>query len=213
MKPPLHKAPSAQDRRIEISLREVGQLFNTMDPSPFFEKDLDADAEEFIVSWAEEIHHTEPLTLVIHVAEPPAEDEQQPAVEKAVQHYFAYRAGLGRLEFRRLMREGRESLITGLVFLTACLVISEMLIKLSGNPMISVLRESLTIGGWVAMWRPMETYLYAWRPLHRRNSVFTRMSRMKVELRLRKPRAAVQHPASETAPVSPPPPAPANPGT
>jgi hypothetical protein len=30
--------------RIEISLREVGQLFNSMDPSPFHEKDLDHDA-------------------------------------------------------------------------------------------------------------------------------------------------------------------------
>lgn len=207
MKTPSRKSGTGQVRRIEISLREVGQLFNTMDPSPFFEKDLDADAEEFIVSWAEEFHHTEPLALVIHIAEPPAEDEQQPVVEKAVQHYFAYRAGLGRLEFRRLMRDGRQNLITGLIFLTVCLVASEMLINLSDNPMISVLRESLTIGGWVAMWRPMETYLYSWRPLHRRNTIFTRMSRMKVELRLHKPRAVAQHPASEAAPAPAPTPA------
>ena len=38
--------------RIEIKLRNLNQLFNTMDPSPFLEKDLDADAEEFIVNWA-----------------------------------------------------------------------------------------------------------------------------------------------------------------
>src|SRR5258707_10948990 len=41
-------------RRIEIYLENLEQFFNSMDPSPFHEKDLDDDAEEFIVSWAEE---------------------------------------------------------------------------------------------------------------------------------------------------------------
>ena len=36
--------------RIEIYLDRIEQLFNSMDPSPFHEKDLDRDAEEFIVS-------------------------------------------------------------------------------------------------------------------------------------------------------------------
>jgi len=36
---------------ISLKLRDTNQLFNSMDPSPFIEKDLDDDAEEFIVSW------------------------------------------------------------------------------------------------------------------------------------------------------------------
>jgi hypothetical protein len=39
---------------IEIKLQEFEQLFNTIDPSPFHEKDLDHDLEEFIESWAKE---------------------------------------------------------------------------------------------------------------------------------------------------------------
>lgn len=35
--------------RIEIRLHNLNQLFNSIDPSPFHEKDLDHDAEEFIV--------------------------------------------------------------------------------------------------------------------------------------------------------------------
>src|SRR5438309_11067022 len=37
---------------IRLKLHDLAQLFNSMDPSPFIEKDLDAGAEEFIVSWA-----------------------------------------------------------------------------------------------------------------------------------------------------------------
>jgi hypothetical protein len=33
---------------IELKLRKVNQLFNTLDPSPFLDRDLDADAEQYI---------------------------------------------------------------------------------------------------------------------------------------------------------------------
>ena len=36
--------------RIELRLRRIEQLFDSFDPAPFHEKDLDRDAEEFIVS-------------------------------------------------------------------------------------------------------------------------------------------------------------------
>jgi hypothetical protein len=48
-----------------------------------------------------------------------------------------------------------------------------------------VARESLTIAGWVAMWQPMEIFLYQWWPLRRRGRIFEKMSRMKVEVRKR----------------------------
>ena len=38
-----------------------------MDPSPFREKDLAIEAEEFIVDWARELPKHEPLLLTIHL--------------------------------------------------------------------------------------------------------------------------------------------------
>ena len=51
---------------ISLKLRDTSQLFNSMDPSPFIEKDLDDDAEEFIVSWAQEFSPNAPIKLRIH---------------------------------------------------------------------------------------------------------------------------------------------------
>jgi hypothetical protein len=39
---------------IQLNLRDINQLFNTIDPSPFQERDLDRNAEDFILSWAQE---------------------------------------------------------------------------------------------------------------------------------------------------------------
>jgi hypothetical protein len=56
---------------IEVKLTELNQLFNSMDPSPFHERDLDHDAEEFIVSWAQEHPKQHDLKLLVHLAKRP----------------------------------------------------------------------------------------------------------------------------------------------
>jgi hypothetical protein len=169
--------------RIEINLRDVNQLFNSMDPSPFHEKDLDHDAEEFIVSWVQEYHRHDPVTLVIHLQQLPVAHDARQLVEKAIHNYFAYRARLNRLEFNRLMKQGRMSLGIGAVFLAACLTVGNLLsVHTGGNALMLLLRETLMIAGTVAMWRPMEIYLYEWWPLRRRGQIFEKMSRMKVEV-------------------------------
>jgi len=175
--------PERASHRIELNLREIGQLFNTMDPAPFQEKDLDGDAEEFILSWVREFPLDEPVALVVHLNEFPADQNPQSAIEQGVHHYFAYRARLNRLEFRRLLRDGQQSLLIGIVFLAACLTASRAIGGDESGTFRSIARESLTIAGWVAMWRPMQIYLYDWWPLRRRGKLYEKLSRMKVEVR------------------------------
>ncbi len=56
------------EAKIEISLNRLGQLFNSFDPSPFHELDLDQDAEEYIIGSAEDVARHRPLCLVVHFA-------------------------------------------------------------------------------------------------------------------------------------------------
>ena len=178
----MHK-PEHPPHRIELNLREIGQLFNTMDPAPFPEKDLDGDAEEFILIWVREFPLDEPVVLVVHLNEFPADQNPQSAIEQGVHHYFAYRARLNRLEFRRLLKDGRQILLIGIVFLAICLTASHAIGGSEYGTFRSIARESLTIAGWVAMWRPMQIYLYDWWPLRRRGRLYEKLSRMKVEVR------------------------------
>ena len=176
---------SKETLRLELSVREMVQLFNTMDPAPFKERDLDRDAEEFIVSWVREYPVKTPVELVVYLQEFPADREPQPIIEQAVHHYFEDRARGNRLEFRRLLKEGRQSLVIGLVFLAACLMASNAIGDQYPGTFPALARESLTIAGWVAMWRPMQLYLYDWWPLRRRGRMYEKLSRMPVEVRKR----------------------------
>jgi hypothetical protein len=49
---------------ILIRVDQVARLFNSLDPTPFGERDLDDDAERFIVEWAEEAPSNRPLEIV-----------------------------------------------------------------------------------------------------------------------------------------------------
>jgi hypothetical protein len=167
--------------RIELRLRNTMALFNSMDPSPFPEKDLDDEAEAFIVSWARELPANVPITLRVHLEERPPEDPTAMLTE-AVRNYFRYRSEMLHREFRQLMRQARTSLLIGLTFLAACLVVGRYLLPEDGNTLTTFLRESLIIAGWVAMWRPIELYLYDWWPLRRKARLHERLAGMHVEV-------------------------------
>ena len=51
---------------IELRVDEIAQLFHTFDPFPFRERDLDREAEDFIVGWARELPADQPIRIVIH---------------------------------------------------------------------------------------------------------------------------------------------------
>ena len=64
------RAGSPQDgARIDLHVGEIRQLFNSMDPSPFRERDLDPKAEAYIVESARELGSKKPLRLTISVAD------------------------------------------------------------------------------------------------------------------------------------------------
>lgn len=166
---------------IELKLSELNQLFNSMDPSPFHDRDLDRDAEEFIVSWAAEHPRQHDLKLVVHLAKAP-EDVARPAlvVSDAISHYFDYRATMTRHELKRLLREGRAALLVGLVFLGLCQLGANALADTTGWRAIA--GEGLLIVGWVAMWKPLEIALYRWWPLVAQGRLYRRLARMPVEV-------------------------------
>lgn len=169
--------------RIEVYVGELRQLFNALDPSPFREKDLDPRAEEFIVGWAREAPANARLALLVHLDR--AEDVAQgaPFLKEAVHEFFVHRAAATRQRLRRLFREGRTSLLIGLVFLAASTVAGQLLADaLADWRFARILTESLLIGGWVAMWRPLEVFLYDWWPIRGEARLFDRLSSMPVRV-------------------------------
>jgi hypothetical protein len=173
------------DTLIEIRLRELRQLFHTLDPAPFREKDLDEAAEQYLLEACREAGSHQPLRLIIYLPQPEAQSDAARTLPDAVHNYFGYRERQLRSDILRLLRYGAISFVIGLAFLMVCLGLRRWLIAQPLATDRTILGEGLLILGWVAMWRPTEALLYDWLPLSWRRALLRRLATIPVEIRTR----------------------------
>jgi hypothetical protein len=184
----LTSAPSAGDAVpagasvIEVRVSELRQLFNAIDPSPFRERDLDPRAEEFIVDWARDLPRDAPLALRVHLERSAGRSDEATLLGDAIRQYFKARAAGSRRALRELFRRGRISLLIALAFLGTAVTLSDLIGATGDGGVRAMLREGLLIGGWVAMWRPLEVFLYDWWPILGEVRLLERLSRMSVSI-------------------------------
>ncbi len=180
---PESRLAAGGEAAIEININRLSQLFNSFDPSPFHERDLDNDAEEYIVSSVEEASHRRPLALVIHLPADQLPEPGKPDLTDAIHHYFAYRLEIERRRLRLLFHNGRIALAIGLAFLFSCVLLRGLISSLGRGTLSDIVGEGMLIIGWVAMWRPLEILLYDWVPVRRRCRTFADLSQIPVDVR------------------------------
>jgi hypothetical protein len=168
---------------LEMRVGEMRQLFNAMDPAPFRERDLDPNAEAYILDWGREIPAGQPLGLVVHLGRESATPENTAMLEDAVHAYFHERSLATWRKLRQLFRVGRLSLVIGIAFLGGAIALGELVTGfVSKGSYSSLIKESFVIGGWVALWRPLEIFLYDWWPIRAEARLQNRLSVMKVRV-------------------------------
>ena len=168
---------------IDVRVSELRLLFNAIDPAPLRDRDLDPKIEEFIVDWSREAPSGVPLALLVRLDRPANQADDAAVVRDSIHRFFAQRANATRGRLRRLFRVGRVSLLIGLAVLTAFIAAAQFVARrTAGSPLSPVLHESLLIGGWVAMWRPLEVFLYDWWPIRAEARLFDRLAVMPVRL-------------------------------
>ena len=95
---------------IELRVENIAQLFHTLDPFPFRERDLDKEAEEFIVGWARELPTNHAITILVHPPEAAAQTSDARQLKGGVQGYFSRHAEATQRSINELFRIGRRSL-------------------------------------------------------------------------------------------------------
>ena len=179
LRPPFRRAAHAEPV-IRIVVRMTAQLFDSVDPSPFIERDLDPQAERFILDWAHDAAPGAPLALHIDVLQGDAHGAD---IERAVHAHFRRRADTVTRELRDLMRRGRISAVIGLSCLAGGMTLGDSIARWIGeSPTSNIIREGLHLLGWVSTWKPIDIFLYAWWPLVGERRLFDRLSRMPVRL-------------------------------
>ncbi|WP_237355902.1 hypothetical protein [Xanthobacter sp. YC-JY1] len=175
--------PDPAGSTIEIRVERVPQLFNMLDPFPFRERDLDAEAEAFIVEWARELPRGAPISIVVHLPPEEALTREAEGLPDAIRGYFTLRARALSAELSELFRVGRISLTIGIIVLALCLGIAGLIAEPRLESLGSLAAEGLLILGWVALWRPMEIFLYDWWPIAGQRRLYQRLAMAGISVR------------------------------
>jgi hypothetical protein len=163
------------DGPIRVQVTSIGHLFSAMDPTPMDQRELDAEIEDWIVGWAEDLPSDREVVLDVLIGDG-GWVGSEPDVEAGIRHHFAYREWSTGRRLARLMRDGRISLVIGLTALVLLTAASRVIETTGGGTWARVIEDGLIVAGWVAMWRPMEIFLYEWWPIRRERRIFRRLS-------------------------------------
>ena len=132
-----------------------------------------------------EVHKSFPANPLLHwsytLTRQQLRLDEASTLREAIRVHFVRQLQRFRRELRQLINRGWISLGIGLAFLGACLIGGEIVSQAIGLSHITrVLQESLVIGGWVAMWRPLEIFLYDWWPIVGKCRLYERLSQTHV---------------------------------
>ena len=176
-------APGEAAGKIEIHAPALDRLFNPMDPSPLNARDLAPGAAEFIVGWASEVPRDARLSLVVYIDRPEDAAASAAILQEAIGRSFARESEASRRRLRQLFHRGRISLVIAVAFLGTMIAVGDLAVAaLQGHRIAEIAREGFLIGGWVAMWRPLEIFLYDWWPIRAEARLYDRLGAMTVRV-------------------------------
>lgn len=167
---------------VEVAVNHSRQLFDDKDPTPFRDPNLDQNFVSFLINSVQAIPLKKLSRLRIIIKQEVHSADEKNILE-AINSYFTYEAQLMQIKKRKSTREGRIFLLLGLLTLFSCLSLSQMLETiLVQSKLMLIIQEGFVIIGWVAMWRPLEMFLYDWWPLHEQEGYFKKIAEMDKEI-------------------------------
>jgi hypothetical protein len=185
----MRDAKDAQYRRedgvwcIDLQLRQAKQLFDLRDPTPFKERDLDPGAVEFLREAMAELPDRAPVRLDVYILDEPEPTLDDAVIRSAIHAYFHHALWHLGGQLRAHLRQGQVALLVGVLVLSAMLSAAKAIqVEPGGSAWKELLKEGLTIGAWVAIWRPIEHFLYDWWPFLEERRLLRRLATLDVEI-------------------------------
>jgi hypothetical protein len=167
---------------IEIKLSSVAQLFNSFDPAPFHEKELDSAAEHYIVDTVKDFPPKTSFKIIIYLPPDIATSERAMMIPPAIHNHFQYKMLVAERKYRSRFRYGRSTFLIGITFLTIALIGRQLVSSLENHLLAQIFADALLIIGWVAMWEPITVLLYELWPIIQLRKTYEKITSMEIDI-------------------------------
>jgi hypothetical protein len=188
--PAIDRSSMAPSGCIAVRVDDPEALFDRFDPAAGPGRALDERVEAYIAAKAALVAPTARVHIVLHQPRSSAAEPDDPrgmhlepeALTSAVQAHFAIRHHQIAQDLNDTTRRGLRYLAVGMSLLTVCMVLGYLGRKyVFAEPYGTFIETGLSVFGWVANWRPVETLLYERRIVQRRLTLYARLAQAEVE--------------------------------
>lgn len=172
---------------IELRITHQTQFYNLLDPAPNDEKEINRATEAYIMDSLEDMPNEKRSSarIILYLEQAIYDDEEiRTDMERAVHSHFALKHCSANQKYKLSMVKGRRYLLRGLIFLVICLILSSVVTSISSqNDILYAIGQSFVVIGWVALWKPVEFYLYDRRDILDEIKILTQLETIPVETR------------------------------
>ena len=172
---------------IELRISHPIQFYNLLDPAPNDEKEINKATESYIMDSLENMPNDKSSSakIVLYLEQTLYDNEEiRTDMEQAIHSHFALRLCTTNQKYKLAMSKGRRYLARGMIFLLTCLILSSVVTSIyNQNDIIYAIGQSFVVIGWVALWKPVEFYLYDRHDILDEKKMLRRLEKITVETR------------------------------
>ena len=149
---------------IDIYIGCSDEFYNRFDASPDHEREISDEVLTYIRHSVEDMSPDErkKARISVYLEKDLYEREcRDHCMVRALRGCFANRLDAEKRKYRHALIKGRRMFLRGMIFLIVCLVACSAYLRVTTKSDLNdALSQSFVIIGWVALWRPIEFYLY-----------------------------------------------------
>lgn len=163
---------------IDIYIRSSNEIFKQFNFSSPMGKVLRGDIESYIYESIKDFPENKKVILKVHMLT--AIEKESAWVAEAIQKHFHLKLEENDRLVKRKFSHWCGNMIIGILFLIFCLMLVQLLDSLQDLNAVKIIKESLMIIGWVAIWEPTTFILFQWRGIKKSRSYYRRICSMPV---------------------------------
>jgi hypothetical protein len=151
---------------IDVVIRNVEDIYKHYDYISLNGKTLNYELEEYIFKALKSYPLSQKIKLIVRIPED-SEEYESITLKKNIQEHFAVKVQEVDIFLKQQLKQWTINMLIGTLFLILCLILVEILDKFSHINVIRIMKESLLIVGWVALWEPLTFILFGYQSIKR----------------------------------------------
>lgn len=166
---------------INVIVKDSKDIFEHFGFRSLEDKVMNAGLETYIISSIKNYPIKRKVNIIISFVQE-REEVDISSIEKTIHTHFKYKAEETNLNLKQQFRQWKINMTIGILFLILCLILVEVLERFSPTNIVKILKESLLIIGWVALWEPITFILFGWRAVKRNMLYYEKLSHVAIAI-------------------------------